>query len=142
MKKIAIIAICLLFLGVSIGAAAPKLTQQVIQPVPLSPTGAFEGNVGYKRQNQNATIVGTINGTYEMRNRGGRFTGDWATENKTGTLRGAFGRHLLIGRLSTMVNGTQRSLPIIGFLGTRNDSFFGRFMSFVGPALYFWGTFT
>lgn len=142
MKKIAIIAICLLFLGVSIGAAAPKLTQQVIQPAPLSPTGIFEGNIGYKRQNQNATVVGTMNGTYEMRNRGGRFTGDWATENRTGTLRGAFGRHFLVGRISTMVNGTQRSLPIIGFLYTNSTHFIGRFMSVVGPALYFWGTHT
>ena len=142
MKKIAIIAICLLFLGVSIGAATPKLTQQTIQMTPLTPTGTFEGNVGYKRPNQNATIVGTINGTYEMRNRGGRFTGDWTTENRTGTMRGAFGRHFLIGRISTMVNGTQRSLPIIGFIFMNSTHFFGRFMSFVGPALYFGGTHT
>ena len=36
MKKIAIISLCLLLLGVSIAAAAPGLTQQTIQKIPLT----------------------------------------------------------------------------------------------------------
>jgi hypothetical protein len=142
MKKIMTISLCLLFLGVSIAAAAPGLTQQTTQKMPLATTGFFEGNVGYKRQGQNATIVGTITGTYELRNRGGRFTGDWATENRTGTFRGGFGRHILLGRISLMVNGTERTLPILGFIRIQDDGFLGRFMAPIGPALYFWGTYT
>jgi hypothetical protein len=139
MKKIAILSLCLLFIGVSIAAAAPGLTQQVTQTTPLASSGTFEGNIGYKRPGQNATIVGTFNGTYEARIRGYRFIGDWETENNTGTMRGAFGRHLLIGKVSTLVNGTQRSLPIVGFIRHNETMFIGRFMAPVGPALYFWG---
>ncbi len=142
MKKIMTISLCLLFVGVSLAAAAPGLTQQTTQKMPLALTGIFEGNVGYKRQGQNATIVGTISGTYEMRNRSGRFTGDWATENRTGTFRGGFGRHILLGRISAMVNGTERTLPIVGFIRTQDNQFIGRFMAPVGPALYFWGNYT
>lgn len=141
MKKIAIICLCLL-LAASIAAAAPGLTQQTTQKMPLAPTGTFEGNIGYKRQGQNATIVGTISGTYEMRNRSGRFTGDWATENRTGTFRGGFGRQILLGRISAMVNGTERTLPIVGFIRVQDNQFIGRFMAPVGPALYFWGNYT
>lgn len=142
MKKIAILSLCLLFLGASLVTAAPGLTQQTIPIMPLDPTGTFEGNIGYKRPNENATILGTMNGNYTIRNRGGRFNGDWQTENRTGILRGFFGRHLLIGRISMMINGTERRLPIIGFLRAQNNTFLGRFMAPIGPALYFWGTYT
>lgn len=136
------VSLCLLFVGVSIAAAAPGLTSQTIDILPLALNGAFTANIGYRRQGQNATIVGTMNGTYEMRARGGRFTGDWATENRTGTLRGGFGRHILLGRITTMVNGTERSLPVVGFLKAQDGQFIGRFMAPVGPALYFWGDYT
>jgi len=142
MEKMITLSLCLLFLGVSIAAAAPGLTQQTTQTMPLPTTGSFLGNVGFKRQGQNATIVGNISGTYELRNRGGRFTGDWATENRTGTFRGGFGRHILIGRIRLMVNGTERTLPIVGFIRVQDDGFLGRFMAPIGPALYFWGTYT
>ena len=142
MKKIITVSLCLLFIGISVAAAESGLTSPTTQTLPLAQNGTFEGRIGYKRQGQNATIVGTLNGTYVMRARGGRFTGDWATENRTGTLRGAFGRHYLVGRISTMVNGTERSLPIVGFLRAQNNSFVGRFMAPVGPALYFWGDYT
>ncbi len=142
MKKIMTVSLCLLFVGVSIAAAAPGLTSQTIDILPLALNGAFTANIGYRRQGQNATIVGTMNGTYEMRARGGRFTGDWATENRTGTLRGGFGRHILLGRITTMVNGTERSLPVVGFLKAQDGQFIGRFMAPVGPALYFWGDYT
>jgi hypothetical protein len=142
MKKIAIISLCLLFLGVSIAAAIPGFTQQIIQKMPLTQTGTFDGNIGYKRQGQNATIIGTISGTYTMHNRSGRFTGDWATKNLTGTFKGGFGRQILVGKISAMVNGTEKTLPIVGFIGGKNGQFIGRFMAPVGPALYFWGTYT
>lgn len=141
MKKCIILGVSLLFLGVSLAAAAPGLTAQLKKQEPLFTDGTFDANIGYKRQGENATIVGTISGTYEMRNRGGRFSGDWETANRTGTLRGRFGRHLLVGRISTMVNGTERSLPVVGFLRAQNNTLIGRFMAPVGPALYFWGTY-
>jgi hypothetical protein len=139
MKKIAIIGLCLVLLSVSITAAKPGFSQQTTQTLPLDPTGDFQGNVGYKRQGQNATIVGTISGTYATRNRGVRFTGDWATENRTGTFKGVCGRHILLGRITLMVNGTERTLPIIGFIRIQDGQFLGRFMAPIGPALYFWG---
>lgn len=142
MKKSIILGVCLLFLGGSLAAAAPGVTPQLVQQEPVFTDGTFEANIGYKRQGQNATIVGTMNGTYELRNRGGRFIGDWETANRTGTFRGRFGRHLLVGRISTMVNGTERSLPVVGFLRAQNNTLIGRFMAPVGPALYFWGTYT
>ncbi len=143
MKKITIIGLCFLFLGVSLASATPDMTQQHLQLFTVDPTGTFQGTIGIpEHQGHNETIVGTINGSYWLRTRGGRFTSDWQTENRTGTIRGAFGRHLLIGRISTMVNGTERSLPIVGFLKAQNYSFIGRFMAPVGPALYFWGTYT
>lgn len=144
MKKIATLSLCLLFIGVSLAAAAPGLTQQTKQLFTLDPpTGTYEGYIGIPaHQGQNATIVGEMNGTYQLLNRGGRFFGDWETENRSGTMRGRFGAHLLIGRVSTMINGTMRSLPIIGFIRAHNNTLFGRFMSFIGPALYFWGTYT
>ncbi len=139
MKKIVIIILSLLFLGVSIAAATPGLTQQTIQQIPLATTGTFEGYIGYKRQGQNATIVGTISGTYEIGNRSGKFTGDLATKNRTGTFKGVFGRNILIGKITTLVNGTEKSLPIVGFYGGKDGKFIGRYMAPIGPALYFWG---
>jgi hypothetical protein len=142
MKKIMTVSLCLLFIGVSVAAAAPVITNQVSQTTPLDPTGTFEANIGYKRQGQNATVVGTMNGTYEMKARGGRFTGDWCTENRTGTLRGGFARHFLVGRITITVNETERTVPIVGFLKAQDGQFIGRFMAPVGPALYFWGDYT
>ncbi|PNX48666.1 MAG: hypothetical protein BV459_01925 [Thermoplasmata archaeon M11B2D] len=143
MRKITTIGMCFVFLGVSIASAAADLTQQHPQCLTIDPTGTFQGNIGIpEHQGQNETIVGTINGSYWLRVRGGRFTSDWQTDNRTGTIRGVFGRHLLVGRISTMVNDTERSLPIVGFLKAQNYSFIGRFMAPVGPALYFWGTYT
>ncbi len=141
MKKLAIIGICILFIGVTIAAATPTLTKNA-SPVTLNSTGAFQANIGYKRQGQNATVVGTMNGTYEMRARGGRFIGNWYTENRTGTIRGGFLRHFLIGRITILVNETERTLPIVGFLRAQDGQLIGRFMAPVGPALYFWGDYT
>lgn len=142
MKKILTFSLCLLFLGVTAAAAAPALTPQVTNTTPTFAGGTFVGNIGYKRQGENATIVGTINGTYEMRARGGRFMGDWVTNNRSGTVRGGFARHFLIGRVTLMVNGSERTVPIVGFLRAVDGQFIGRFMAPVGPALYFWGDYT
>ena len=139
MKKIAIISLCLLLLGVSIAAAAPGMKRQ--QTTTLGTTGTFSGDITYQRPGPNATIVGTIAGNYTLKNRGGLFNGEWNTVNNTGTFRGRFGRHIFLGRISMMVNGTEKSLPIIGFIGAKDGGFIGRGMSLIGPALYFKGTY-
>lgn len=142
MKKITILCICLLFAGTTIAAATPRLEHKTTL-FALAPSGTFEGYIGIpEHQGHNETIVATMQGTWELRNRGGRFNGEWATENKTGTLRGGFGRNLMVGRISTTINETERSLPIIGFIRIQNNSFIGRGMSYIGPALYFWGDYT
>jgi len=140
MKKIAIVSLCLLFLGASIAAAAPGIRPQVLQPIEVATTGTFFANVSVQR-GPNATIVGTIAGNYTLKNRGGLFNGEWNTVNNTGTFRGRFGKHVFLGRISMMVNGTEKSLPIIGFIGAKDGGFIGRGMSLIGPALYFKGTY-
>lgn len=142
MKKIAIVSLCLLFLGASIAAAAPGMRPQILQPIEIAATGSFFANVSVQRPGPNATIIGTIAGNYTAQNNRGRFNGTWTTVNHTGTLQGRFGRHHVMGRISMMVNGTQRSLPFIGFLVMRDGVFGGRAMSYIGPALYFKGTYT
>ena len=137
MKKIAIISLCLLLLGVSIAAATPAIKQQ--QTTTLDITGTFSGNLTYQRPGPNATIVGTIAGNYTLKNRGGLFNGEWNTVNNTGTFRGRFVRFIFLGRI--MVNGTERALPIIGFIVAKDGGFIGRGMSLIGPALYFKGTY-
>ncbi len=138
MKKIAALGICLLFLGVSVAVAGPGVEHQTTI---LTTSGSFEGSIGYRRGN-NTTILGTLSGTYEVRNRGGRFTGDWSAQNRTGTVRGGFARIFLIGKITTLINGTQRSIPIVGFIKAKDGQFIGRFMAPIGPALFFWGEYT
>ena len=92
--------------------------------------------------NQNWTVVGTMEGNYTARNRGTQFIGEWTAGNYTGTMQGGFRSFLLLGRFSAMINGTQRTLPIVGFIFTNSTHLVGRFMSFIGPAMYFYGTHT
>jgi len=103
--------------------------------------GSFEGSIGPKPHG-NQTL-GNISGAYLLRNRGGRFNGTWdvTTQNitRTGTMRGVFRRVVFIGRI--MVDGVNRTIPLIGFIRAINGSFVGRFMAPRGPALYFWGTY-
>jgi len=114
------------------------------EPTFLDPEGSFSGFIGIPKQ-QDPIIIGNISGVYKLRNRGGAFNASWDinTENYSGfgTVRGIFGRHIFLGRLS--IEGFNRTLPIIGFIkfDTENFKFIGRGMSYIGPALYFWGTY-
>jgi hypothetical protein len=139
MKKIMILIIGILLMATSVVTAT---SYTVLKEKTITGNGTFDANIG-PRPNGNQTI-GTITGTYELRNRGGRFTGDWevSAQNKSasGTIRGFFGKHFILGKIT--ISQTNRSLPIIGFLVIRNETFLGRFMAPVGPALYFWGTHT
>lgn len=137
MKKIALL-VCFMLAAIPIATAA---TTTRTQPT-LDPTGTFIGSIGY-RSGGNWTSVGAINGTYELRNRGGRFTGDWSIQfqntSANGTMRGVFHPPFFFGRVSV---NSGRHAPIVGFLVARNNTFGGRFMAPIGPALYYKGNFT
>ena len=140
MKKIlGILAVLMIFASIAAVTAQP-----INKIMPLDPTGSFSGFIGVPKQ-QDPIILGNISGEYRLRNRGGGFIGNWdiAYQNKTasGTIRGLFGRHIMLGKLT--IEGVNRSLPIIGFIkfDVDNLTFGGRAMSFIGPALYFWGTY-
>jgi hypothetical protein len=138
MKKIlTILAISLVFASLS---AVPSISSST------TTTGTFEGNIGY-RINKSWVPIGNISGTYEglgpLGYRWGRFNGTLSTQNGTitGSMQGRF-RLVILGRISAVINGTQRQLPIVGFLGATNKGeIIGRVMSYVGPALYFWGNY-
>jgi len=140
MKKLfAVITIFVLFASMSMVAA---LQAGTINKRVLDPDGSFTGYIGFPRP-QDPIILGNISGLYKLRNRGGGFNASWDIDfqnhSGTGTVRGIFGRHILLGRLSA--DGFNKTLPIIGFIrfNTENQTFIGRAMSFIGPALYFWG---
>ena len=142
MKKLLVIStIFILFLSMAmVTAVEPRIKD----PIVLDPTGSFLGYIGMPKQ-QDPIIIGNISGEYKMRNRGGGFSGTWdinlKNHNGSGTIRGLFGKHIFLGKLS--IEGFNRSLPVIGFIGfnTENQTFKGRAMSIIGPAPYFWGTF-
>jgi len=142
MKKImSICAIFILLLSMSMVSAV----QPIIKDAKLvEPDGIFSGYIGIPKQ-QDPIIMGNISGVYKLGNRGGAFNASWDIEYKnfsgTGTLLGFFGKNILLGKLSA--EGYNKTLPIIGFIGfdKSNQTFIGRAMSVIGPALYFWGTY-
>jgi hypothetical protein len=143
MKKIIVSIIGVLILGMSVTATVPNFDERNSNTITVTATsGSFEGTLG-PHPHGNKT-VGTFSGTYELRNRGGRFTGDWnlSFQNKSasGTMRGLFAKHFMFGRIT--IADTNKRAPIVGFLHANNETFVGRVMAPVGPALYFWGTYT
>lgn len=141
MRKLSIITICFLFASVSFATVLSAERTQT--PKILAQNGTFDGTIGYRAQG-NWTAVGTLTGTYEQRVRGYRFDGTWTIQGQeqtwSGTMRGVFGRRILLGRVT--IEGYDRALPIIGFIVFKEGNFGGRFMAPVGPALYFKGTYT
>ena len=143
MKKIIVLVTGIFLLSMSATATISGLElQHSHTTTAIITTGSFSGTLG-PRPHGNIT-VGTCNGTYNLRNRGGRFIGDWnlSFQNKSlsGTMKGLFLRHFIVGRIT--VAGTDRKAPIIGFLRARDGTFAGRAMAPVGPALFFWGTYS
>jgi hypothetical protein len=143
MKKIFVMMIGILVSSISVTAAIPSFAvQNLNHNTVLLTTGSFEGNLG-PRPHGNKTM-GTFSGTYELRARGGRFTGDWnlSFQNKSasGTMKGVFARHFIFGRIT--VAETNKRAPIVGFLRANNETVVGRVMAPVGPALYYWGSYT
>ena len=142
MKKLLSIFVIFLFIATISASATSKI---IIEEKPTA-AGTFTGEIGYSRSRE-WNKVGELSGTYTQRNRFYGFNGNWEITTgdltgTTGTMQGGFGRNILLGRITLTDSG--RQAPIIGFIGFRPDSgeFGGRFMSIIGPALYFKGTFT
>jgi hypothetical protein len=142
MKKLLVIsAIFVLLASMYMVTAVPLRNKELTA---LEPDGSFSGFIGFPRH-QDPIILGNISGVYKLRNRGGAFNASWDINFKnhsgTGIVRGIFGKHILFGRLSA--EGYNKTLPIIGFIrfNSENLTFIGRAMSYIGPALYFWGTY-
>lgn len=144
-KLLAILAVLVLFATMSVTALPTTIEERQTTPTPAQ-TGSFNGEIGYPASGE-WTKVGEISGTYEQKNKFYKFEGNWEiTEGDyagtTGIMKGFFGKNILLGRI-TINNEKQQKLPIIGFIGFNESSqqFVGRFMSVVGPALYFKGTY-
>lgn len=142
MKKLLVIFTILIFFG-TISASAISFSEQVLKPLPKDDvTGTFEGEIGFPREGE-WNAVGELSGTYTQRTRVSVIDGEWNLPERdaTGTVKAIFGRHILIGRIT--IDGEDRKAPIIGFIFFREETqeFGGRFMSIVGPALYFKGTY-
>ena len=139
-KFLATYTIFVLLLSMSLATAV----QPIIKDARLiEPDGSFSGYIGIPKQDP--VIMGNISGVYKLLNRGGGFNASWDIDYKnfsgSGTVRGIFGKNILLGKLSA--EGYNKTMPIIGFIkfDVNNQTFIGRAMSYVGPALYFWGTY-
>lgn len=145
MKKLLAIFAIFVLLG-TMSATALPITIEKTEKAPLAgETGTFEGEIGYRKEGE-WHKVGEISGTYELKNRFGIIDGEWEiTEGEhageTGTIKAIFGKFVLVGRLT--IDETGKKAPILGFIGFKEETqeFGGRFMSIIGPALYFKGTY-
>ena len=146
MKKILVIFTLLVILGTISVTALPIKIEKPEKTIITSETGNFEGEIGYPREGE-WNAVGEISGTYQTRNRFIRYDGQWEiTEGQqagtTGTIVGFSVRIFIIGRIT--IDETGRKAPIVGFLRINEETkeFGGRFMSLIGTALYFKGTYS
>ena len=144
MKKLLSIFVIFLFMATITVSATSNIQ---VEEKPSTTAGTFTGEIGYFRSSREWNKAGDISGTYSQRNRYYSFNGNWEITTgdytgTTGTIQGGFGRNILLGRITLGDSG--RQAPIIGFIRFNQDTgeFAGRFMSIVGPALYFKGTFT
>lgn len=140
-KLLAIISILMLLATISV-SAIPVLIEK--KPVTTG-SGTYSGEIGDIKSKE-WIKVGELSGTYEQKNKFYKFEGNWKiTEGdyagSTGTMQGFFGKHILLGKITITESG--KKAPIIGFIGFNETAltFKGRFMSIVGPALYFKGTY-
>jgi hypothetical protein len=93
MKKILIVAICVLFASVSIATALPISlnTDLKIQTLNTSgPDGTFTGTLSWT---SNGKKIGEISGNFPTKN---KFQGNWNTSTNFGTVQFFFGRYNLI----------------------------------------------
>ena len=160
MKKIlGLLIACTLLVLIPLTTAASELQENILnlntivveeqeQTADENWTGEFEAEFGIERPDlPNWTALGSITGYYKSglgrRGRLSFFAGEWISyeENHSGTVRGIFGRFLLLGRITIDQPGRDISLPILGFIKAEDEEVIGRIMAPVGPALYFTGTY-
>ena len=136
-KLLAVIAIFILLGTISVSATTVLIQKKHV----TTESGSFTGEIG-NIESKEWKKVGELSGTYGKKNKFYKFEGNWEiTEGKlagsTGTMLGGFGKNILIGKITITESG--KKAPIIGFIGFNEtiQIFKGRFMSIVGPALYF-----
>ena len=141
-KLLAIIIIFILFGTVSASAISVLGEKKSV----TNGSGNYSGEIGDFKSKEWFKI-GELSGTYEQKNKFYRFDGSWEIikgqyAGSTGTMQGIFGKHILYGKI--IISESGKKAPIIGFIGFNETvkTFKGRFMSVVGPALYFKGTYT
>ena len=145
MKKILILLAFFILLGTISATAIPVSVEKTITTPVTSETGTYQGEIGYQRSGE-WNKVGEISGTYNTRDRFIKFNGQWEiTEGQysgtTGVMRGFIVKQYIFFKASK--DGSDRSLPFVGFFRYNKETkeFGGRFMSRIGPALYFKGTY-
>ncbi len=142
MKKLFAILSIIIFLGTISATAIPISVHKLIETTDAGETGTFEGEIGYIQKKEWISI-GEISGTYELKTRVGIIDGEWILTDKgiSGTMKVLFTKRFLIGRIT--IDETGKKAPIIGFIGFKEETkqFGGRFMSLIGPAPYFQGTY-
>jgi hypothetical protein len=142
MKKLLSILAIFILLGTIFAIAVPAF---VLKTPIKSSIGTFSGEIGYIKSKEWYT-VGLLSGTFQQKNKFYRFNGTWEIiegnySGTTGTVFGFFGKNLLLGKITLDESG--KKAPIIGFIGFNQSAlkFGGRFISVIGPALYFKGTY-
>jgi hypothetical protein len=147
MKKTLSFILCFIFVSSSIVTAialSPRSGIDNNKYIRLDQTGIYDGFLGFQVKG-NWTEIGTINGSYYLRNRFGRFNGKWSIKLKndtiTGTMKGRFGKRFLIGLIA--IDGFDRSMSIIGFININvmEMTIHGRFMPLIGPPLSYRGVY-
>lgn len=144
-KTLAVLALCTLFVTMSVAGAVTVQQDRVRQETVTTPqvqwTGEFDGQFGIGR-GENHTILGYMDGFFKTRTQNrmrGFFAGNWTSVNgtRTGQIRGIFSERGIIGRISG--DDYNRTLRFIGFFRYNETKFVGRIMSWVGPAVYIYG---
>ena len=145
MKKYLVIFAIFIMFGTMSATALPIMIEKPETRLLDGETGTLIGEIGYQIEGE-WNKVGEISGTYELRKRIGIINGEWEIiegehAGETGTIDAIFGKIFLFGRIT--IHETGNKAPIVGFLFIKEDTheFGGRFMSLIGPALYFKGTY-
>jgi hypothetical protein len=155
MKKLfAVLGICLLLAfipGMSAGLTdrtecVPldySVFETSVEQTEVDWTGEFAGAFGPNLPGDDWVTLGTMAGYYKInvgpRERLTAFVGQWILEDETaeGSIRGIFGRHIMLGKVTIYQDGQDINLPYLGFIKVQDDNVLGRMMAPVGPALYF-----
>lgn len=143
MKKILLLAICLMLVGIPITSGLqlekqiyqiPEQTAPIPEDIPQWAIGNFTGVWGLNINGQPTDPIGLIAGYYGTYRFVGIITNSTAPN---GWIAGFTFRSFLIGRVGNLSG--ENTVPVIG-IGIRNETgFYYRVMSFFGPTIYIAG---